>query len=84
MLSSIWGQGSKTASCQDKKKLLRQNVIIPDSTAGIVTKLKEPMKKWKQYSKAEAEEYRNAFFAEESNTYCRIEEYNDGKYHVAD
>jgi hypothetical protein len=52
-----------------------QNVIIPDTTAGTVTKLKEAMAKWRQYSKAEAEKDRKTFLqkkvtaiAEEKNT----------------
>jgi hypothetical protein len=37
-------------------KALLQNVITPDTTWGIVKKLKDEMAKWRQYSKAEAEE----------------------------
>jgi hypothetical protein len=58
-----------------RKKSLLQNVKIPDTTAGIVTKLKEAMSKWIKYSKAEAEEDRNTLLqkkataiAEEKNT----------------
>jgi hypothetical protein len=36
-----------------RTKALLQNVIIMDTTAGIVTKLKEAMAKRRQYSKAE-------------------------------
>jgi type III secretory pathway component EscR len=43
-------------------KALLQNVIIPDSTAGIVEKLKEEiMMKWRHYRKAESEEDRKTF-----------------------
>jgi hypothetical protein len=58
-----------------RKKSLIQNVEIPDTTAGIVTKLKEAMSKWSKYSKAEAEEARKTFLqkketsiAEKNNT----------------
>jgi transcriptional regulator len=44
-----------------KKKAPSQNVKIPDTTVGIVTKLKEAMSKWIKYSKAEAEEDRKIF-----------------------
>jgi glutamate racemase len=43
------------------KKALLQNVKIPDTTAGIVTRLKEAMSKWRKYRKAEAEEDRKTF-----------------------
>jgi hypothetical protein len=58
-----------------RTKALLQNVIILDTTAGIVTKLKEAMAKWRKYSKAEAEEDRKTLLqkkttaiAEEKNT----------------
>jgi hypothetical protein len=58
-----------------RTKALLHNVIISDTNAGIVSKLKEAMAKWRQYSKAEAEEDRKTFFqkkataiAEEKNT----------------
>jgi hypothetical protein len=38
-----------------RKKALLKNVEIPDTSAGIVSKLKEDMSKWRKYSKAEAE-----------------------------
>jgi hypothetical protein len=38
-----------------------QNVEIPDTNAGIVTKLNEAMSKWRKYNKAEAEDDRNTF-----------------------
>jgi hypothetical protein len=38
------------------KKAIFQNVEIPDTNAGIVTKLKEAMSQWRKYSKAAAEE----------------------------
>jgi hypothetical protein len=42
-------------------KALLQNVTIPDTTAGIVTKLKQAMANWRHYSKEEAEEDRTTF-----------------------
>jgi hypothetical protein len=52
-----------------------QNVAIPDTNAGIVTKLKHDMSQWRKYSKAEADEDRNTalqkkstVIAEEKNT----------------
>jgi hypothetical protein len=36
-----------------------QNVTIPDTNAGIVTKLKQAMSQWRKYSKTEAAEDRN-------------------------
>jgi hypothetical protein len=52
-----------------------QNVAIPDTNAGIVTKLKEAMSQWRKYSKAEAADDRKTFLqkratsiAEEKNT----------------
>jgi hypothetical protein len=52
-----------------------QNVAIPDTNAGIVTKLKHAMSRWMKYIKAEAAEDRNTFLkkkatsiAEEMNT----------------
>jgi hypothetical protein len=52
-----------------------QTVEIPDTNAGIVSKLKEAMSKRRNYSKAEAEEERKTFLqkkataiAEEKNT----------------
>jgi hypothetical protein len=52
-----------------------QNVEISDTNAGIVTKLKEAMSKWRKYRKVEAEEDRKTFMqnkataiAEEKNT----------------
>jgi hypothetical protein len=44
-----------------RTKALLQNVIITDTAAGIVTKHSEAMSKWRQYSKAEAEEDRKTF-----------------------
>jgi hypothetical protein len=51
------------------------NVEIPDTNAGIVTKLKEAMSKWRKHRKAEAEEDRKTLLqkkatsiAEEKNT----------------
>jgi hypothetical protein len=40
------------------KKALLQTVAIPDTNAGIVTKLKHAMSQWRKYSKAEAAEDR--------------------------
>jgi hypothetical protein len=54
----IRGQGSKTVSRKAKEKTLFQTVEIPDTNAGIFSKLKEDMSKWRKYSKAEAEEDR--------------------------
>jgi hypothetical protein len=58
-----------------RKKALLQNVKNPDTTAGIVTNLKEAMSKWRKYSKAEAEEDTKTFLqkkataiTEENNT----------------
>jgi hypothetical protein len=58
-----------------RKKALLQNVEIPDTNAGIVTKLKEAISKWRKYSNAEAEEDRKSFLqkkataiTEEKNT----------------
>jgi hypothetical protein len=58
-----------------RTKALLQNVIIQDTTAGIVAKIKEAMAKWRKYSKAEAEEDRKTFLqkkamaiVEEKNT----------------
>jgi hypothetical protein len=52
-----------------------QNVAIPDTNAGIVTKLKHAVSQWRKYSKAEAAEDRQTFLqkkateiAEEKNT----------------
>jgi hypothetical protein len=45
-----------------RKKSLLQNIAVPDSSAGIVKKLKDAMEKWKKYSKSEAEEDRKTFF----------------------
>jgi hypothetical protein len=42
-------------------KAILQNVAIPDTNAGIVTKFKEAMSQWRKYSKAEAAEDRNTF-----------------------
>jgi hypothetical protein len=44
-----------------RTKALLHNVIIPDTTADIATKLKETMTKWRQYIKADAEEDRKIF-----------------------
>jgi hypothetical protein len=70
--------GAKVQRCYHtrlRKKALLQNVKIPDTTPGIVTKLKEAMYKWRKYRKAEAEEDRKTFLqkkatavAEEKNT----------------
>jgi hypothetical protein len=43
------------------KNALLQNVEIPDTNAGIVTKLKEAMSQWSKYSKFEAAEDRETF-----------------------
>jgi hypothetical protein len=58
-----------------RKKALLQNVAIPDTNAGIVTKVKETMSQWRKYSNAEAAEDRKTFLqkkataiAEENNT----------------
>jgi hypothetical protein len=51
-----------------RTKALLQNVIIPDSTAGIVIKLKNAMKKWKQYSKSEEAEDTNTFLQKKAKT----------------
>jgi hypothetical protein len=44
-----------------RKKALLQNVVIPDTNAGILTKLKHDMSQWRKYSKAEAAEDRKTF-----------------------
>jgi hypothetical protein len=44
-----------------KRKALLQTVEIPDTNAGIVTKLKQAMSQWRKYSKAKAAEYRKTF-----------------------
>jgi hypothetical protein len=41
-----------------RKKALLQTVAIPDTNAGIVTKLKQDMSQWRKYSKARADEDR--------------------------
>jgi hypothetical protein len=51
-----------------REKALLQHVEIPDTTAGIVTKLKEAISKWRKYSKAQKD-----IIAEESNINCRRE-----------
>jgi hypothetical protein len=51
-----------------RKKALLHNVKIPDTTASIVTKLKETMSKWRKYSKVEAEEYRNTLLEKKATT----------------
>jgi hypothetical protein len=58
-----------------RKRALLQTVAIPDTNAGIVTKLKQAMSQWKKYSKVEAAEDRKTFLqkkataiAEEKNT----------------
>jgi hypothetical protein len=58
-----------------RKNSLLQNVGIPDTTSGLFSKLKDDMSKWRRYSKAEAEEYRETSLynkataiAEEKNT----------------
>jgi hypothetical protein len=49
------------APCKATKKTILQNAEIPDTNAGIVTKLKEAISKWNKYSKAEAEQNRKTF-----------------------
>jgi hypothetical protein len=51
-----------------RKKTLLQNVVIPDTNAGIVTKLKQDMSQWKKYSKAEAAEDRKTFLQKKATT----------------
>jgi hypothetical protein len=58
-----------------KKKTIFQTVAIPDTNAGIVTKLKQAMSQWRKYIKAEEAEDRKTFLqkkataiAEEKNT----------------
>jgi hypothetical protein len=58
-----------------RKKALLQTVAIHDTNAGMVSKLKEAMSKWRKYSKAEAGEDKNTVLqkketsvAEEKNT----------------
>jgi hypothetical protein len=58
-----------------RKKAILQDVAIPDTNAGIVTKLKRAMSQWRKYSRAEAAEDRKTFLqkkataiAEEKNT----------------
>jgi hypothetical protein len=41
-----------------RKKALLQTVAIPDTNAGIVTKLNQAMSQWRKYSRAEAAEDR--------------------------
>jgi hypothetical protein len=57
------------------KKALLQNVVVPDTNAGIVTKLKQAMSQWRKYRKSEAAEDRKTFLqkketaiVEEKNT----------------
>jgi hypothetical protein len=61
MQQGMRGQGSTTVSCKAKEKALLQNVAIPDTNAGIVTKLKQAMSQWRKYSKVEAAEDRKTF-----------------------
>jgi hypothetical protein len=49
-----------------RKKTLLQTVVIPDTNAGIFSKLKEAMSKWRKYSKAEAEEDIKTFLQKKS------------------
>jgi hypothetical protein len=58
-----------------RKKALLQTFEIPDTSAGIFSKLKEAMSKWRKYSKVEAEEDRKTLLqtkstaiADEKNT----------------
>jgi hypothetical protein len=58
-----------------RKKTPLHTVAIPDTNAGIVTKLKHAMSQWRKYSKAEVAEDRKTFLqnkataiAEEKNT----------------
>jgi hypothetical protein len=58
-----------------RKQALLQTAAIPDTDAGIVTKLKQAMSQWRKYSKAEAAEDRKTFLqkkataiTEEKNT----------------
>jgi hypothetical protein len=74
MQQGIRGQGSKYHARLRRKALL-QNVVIPDTNAEIVTKIKQAMSQWGKYSKAEAAEHRKTFvqkkttaIAEEKNT----------------
>jgi hypothetical protein len=57
-----------------RKKALLQNVKIHGTTAGIVTKLKEKMSKWRKYSKADAEEDRKTYL--EKKATAIVEEKN--------
>jgi L-lactate utilization protein LutC len=75
MQQGIRGQGSAMVSCKDNENALLQNVEIPDTNAGKVTKLKHAMYQWSKYSKAESAEDRKTFLkkkateiAEEKNT----------------
>jgi hypothetical protein len=45
-----------------RQKSLLQNVAIPDTNSGIVTKLKQAMSQWRKYSKAEAAKDRKTLF----------------------
>jgi hypothetical protein len=44
-----------------RKTALLQNVEIPDTNAGIVSKLKEAISQWREYSKYKAAENRKTF-----------------------
>jgi hypothetical protein len=45
-----------------------QNVEIPDTNAGIVTKLKQTMSQWRKYSKAESAEDRKTLLQKKATT----------------
>jgi hypothetical protein len=50
-LAYNWAYGAKVQRryhSRLRRNALLNNVIIPDTTAGIVTKLKEAMAKWRQ------------------------------------
>jgi hypothetical protein len=49
-----------------RKKALLQTVAIPDTNAGIVTKLNQAMSQWRKYSRAEAAEDRKTLLQNKS------------------
>jgi hypothetical protein len=55
-----------------RKKELLQTVEIPDTNAGIVSKLKEAMSKWRKYSKAEAEEDGKTLLQKKSTSIAEV------------
>jgi hypothetical protein len=57
-----------------RKKALLQNVAIPDTNAGIVTKLKQAMSQWRKYSKTEAAEDRKTFLQKKATATAIPEE----------